>query len=133
MDYEELKDLVQQKSEKTEEYTVLTKKIEEVRSYLSKIEMKIMEDLNLTHPKSAISTGGNAVNTTALISIGNRQINFWYDEKESIIKVQCYEPRVIENTIIDTLVYDGGNIVHKETKENFELDDIKKYLEWFKK
>lgn len=133
MDYEELKGLVQQKSEKTVEYTVLTKKIEEIRSYLSKIEKKIIEDLNLTHPRSAISTGGDALNTTALISIGNRQINFWYNEKEPIIKVHCYEPRVIENTIIDTLVYDGEKIVHKDTKEIFKLDDIKEYLEWFKK
>lgn len=133
MKYDELKELVRQESTKSEEYLFMTETIKEIHTYLSDITKKVMDDLELKYPESAISVGSNSKWTTTGISISKRQINFNY-HKEGMIKVSCYEPGIIESTLIDILIYkEDAKVVHRDSEEDFELNDIKEYLVWFKK
>lgn len=130
MDYDELKELVKSKDPNNKEYIFMTNTINDIYLHLSQLTDKLMKDLSLSYPSSPISVGSNAVKTSAGITIGKRQINFNY--KDSKIKVLCYEPGVI-NKDIGVLKYVPENkIIHEDSKQEFKITDIDKYLEWFK-
>lgn len=132
MEYDELKDYVEEQLPHKSKLVVMKKVIDRMAEYFYMLKDNLTVDLAIDEDQNNINVATTGNNTGTLFHIGDRQLIATYDN-DKIIKVIAYEAGVLPETRVDTITFQDGVAICESTGEPFELDVVKGYLDWFKK
>ncbi|MBO0447936.1 hypothetical protein JZO76_00135 [Enterococcus sp. MJM12] len=132
MEYEDLKDYVSNQLPKKSRLVVMKKVIDEMAEYFSMLKNKLTVDLAIDDIQNNINVATTGGHTGTFFSIGDRSLSANYDGDKTI-EVTAYEPGVLPASKVDTIVFRDGKAIHELTGEQFDIKNVEKYLDWFKK